>query len=162
MPVSLHRAFEPLSDPRSLDASVDEVFATMLGLACRREPAPLPAPEGESVTAVVGFGGAITGACIFSSSAESARLLAGHMTGSCFATVDDTVKDAMGEICNMLAGAWKARLPTLAAGCNLSIPAVITGSAYGLRVHAATFRLDHVYRFAESNFSVSLLCDGLR
>jgi chemotaxis protein CheX len=162
MPVSTHRAFEPLSDPQSLDASVEEVFATMLGLACRREPAPAPASEGESITAVVGFGGAITGACIFSSAAEAARLIAGHMTGSSFATVDDTVRDAIGEICNMLAGAWKARLPTLAAGCGLSIPAIITGSAYGLCMHAATFRLDHVYRFAESTFSVSILCDGLR
>lgn len=162
MPVSLHRAFEPLSDPRSLDASVEEVFETMLGLACQRQPEPGSAPAGEAVTAMVGFGGALTGACIFRSSAETARLIAGRMTGSALAAVDDTVKDAIGEICNMLAGAWKARLPALAAGCGLSIPAVITGSGYGLRLPASTFRLDHVYRFADSVFCVSILCDGLR
>jgi hypothetical protein len=32
-----------------------------------------------------------------------------------FAEVDDTVKDAIGEICNMLAGAWKGKVPGLSA-----------------------------------------------
>ena len=40
-----------------------------------------------------------------------------------FDAMDDTVKDGIGEICNMLAGAWKGKVPELAANCGLSVPA---------------------------------------
>ncbi len=33
------------------------------------------------------------------------------MTGMEFHEIDDTVKDGIGEICNMLAGAWKGKVP---------------------------------------------------
>jgi chemotaxis protein CheX len=79
-----------------------------------------------------------------------------------FAEIDDTVKDAIGEICNMLAGAWKGKVPELAANCGLSVPAVITGSDYDLRVQAPEFQLHHLYRFEESSFSVTIVCDGLQ
>jgi hypothetical protein len=57
--------------------------------------------------------------------------------------VDDTVKDGIGEICNMLAGAWKGKVPDLAANCGLSVPAVITGRDYNLHVQAPEFKLHH-------------------
>jgi chemotaxis protein CheX len=41
------------------------------------------------------------------------------MTGMTFDEIDDTVKDAIGEICNMVAGVWKGRAPELAARCDL-------------------------------------------
>ena len=34
----------------------------------------------------------------------------------------DDVCDAIGELCNMLAGGWKDRLPALSADCHLSMP----------------------------------------
>ena len=36
--------------------------------------------------------------------------------------------DAMGEICNMVAGNFKNKIAGLSAGCMLSVPTVITGS----------------------------------
>ena len=69
------------------------------------------------------------------------------MTGMEFHEVDDTVKDGIGEICNMLAGAWKGKVPELAANCGLSVPAVITGRDYRLHVQAPEFQLHHAYRF---------------
>jgi chemotaxis protein CheX len=162
MSVSLRESVQLISDPRSLDASVEEVFQLMLGLHCRREPGSAPVHAGESVTAVIGFGGVLSGACVFRSSSETARQIAGRMTGMEFSSVDDTVKDAIGEICNMLAGAWKGKVPELAANCGLSVPAVITGRDYHLRVQAPEFQLSHAYRFAESTFSVTIVCDGLQ
>ena len=67
------------------------------------------------MTAVVGFGGLLSGACIFRSGARAALKMAARMTGMEFEEVDDTVKDAIGEMCNMLAGAWKGKVPELAA-----------------------------------------------
>ena len=163
MAVSLRDSVQQVSDPRNLDASVEEVFQLMLGVECRRDAVPVPAPPAaESVTAVVGFGGALSGACVFRSVGEVAIQIAGHMTGMEFSEVDDTVKDAIGEIGNMLAGAWKGKVPELAANCGLSVPAVITGRDYNLHVQAPEFQLNHVYRFAESSFSVTIVCDGLQ
>jgi chemotaxis protein CheX len=84
------------------------------------------------------------------------------MTGMEFDEVDDTVKDGIGEICNMLAGAWKGKVPDLAANCGLSIPAVITGRDYNLHVQAPEFKLNHCYRFEDAAFEVTIICDGLQ
>ena len=164
MASSLRESVHLVSDPGNLDASVDEVFRLMLGVDCKprsRESTSAHA-EKESVTAVVGFGGALSGACVFRCGARAAMSVAAHMTGMQFEDVDDTVKDGIGEICNMLAGAWKGKVPELAAHCGLSVPAVITGRDYRLHVQAPEFQLNHVYRFDNASFAVTIVCDGLQ
>ncbi|MGH7071312.1 MAG: chemotaxis protein CheX [Terracidiphilus sp.] len=161
MAVTLRDSVALVSDPRSLDAGVEEVFQLMLGVNCVRDSAPY-ARAPESVTAVVGFGGVLSGACVFSCGMPAALKIAGKMTGMEFLELDDTVKDAVGEICNMLAGSWKGKVPELAAHCGLSVPAVITGRDYYLHVQAPEFQLNHNYRFDSSNFSVTIVCDGLQ
>jgi len=161
MTVSLRESVQLVSDPRNLDASVEEVFQLMLGVNCLRDSGPAII-EPESVTAVVGFGGLLSGACLFKSGSSAAMKIAAHMTGMEFEELDDTVKDAIGEICNMLAGAWKGKVPDLAANCGLSVPAVITGRDYNLHVQAPEFKLNHTYRFGEATFEVTIICDGLQ
>jgi chemotaxis protein CheX len=114
------------------------------------------------VTAVVGFGGLLSGACVFRSGSTAAMKIAAHMTGMEFCEIDDTVKDGIGEICNMLAGAWKGKVPDLAANCGLSVPAVITGRDYKLHVQAPEFQLNHAYRFEDASFAVTIVCDGIQ
>jgi chemotaxis protein CheX len=160
MTVSLRGSIDQVAAPRNLDASVEEVFRMMLGVDCRRVTAGGPR-DAESVTAVVGFGGLLSGACVLSTGRAAALDIAGHMAGMEFAEIDDTVKDAIGEICNMLAGAWKGKVPELAANCGLSVPAVITGRDYKLHVQAPEFQLHHWYAFGNSSFSVTIVCDGL-
>lgn len=161
MCVSLRESLQRISDPGNLDGSVEEVFQLMLGLSCRREAGSILS-EDESVTAVVGFGGVLSGACVFRSGAQAALRIAGHMTGMEFQQIDDTVKDGIGEICNMLAGAWKGKVPELAANCGLSVPAVISGRDYLLHVQAPEFQLHHIYRFDETCFEVTIVCDGIQ
>ena len=161
MPVSLRESLHEVAEPGNLDESVEEVFQLMLGLECKRDSGSAE-PEQDSVTAVVGFGGLLSGACVLSTGRQVALEIAAHMTGMQFEEVDDTVKDGIGEICNMLAGAWKGKVPALAAHCGLSVPAVITGRDYRLHVQAPEFQLHHHYRFGESYFSVTIVCDGLQ
>jgi len=161
MAVSLRESLGRVSDPRNLDRTVEEVFRTMLGVDCVRDRAPA-AQEPETVSAVVGFGGALSGACVFRSSSDTAMEIATLMTGMTFTAVDDTVKDGIGEICNMVAGAWKGKVPELASQCGLSVPAVITGRDYRLRIQAPEFQLQHAYRFGERRFAVTIVCDGLK
>ncbi len=159
--VSLRESVQLVSDPRNLDASVDEVFQMMLGVHCQRESGPV-VMEPESVTAVVGFGGLLSGACVFRTGSRAAMKIATLLTAMEFSEVDDTVKDGIGEICNMLAGSWKGRVPDLAANCGLSIPAVITGRDYKLHVQAPEFELHHTYSFEDASFAVMIVCDGLQ
>jgi len=160
MPVSLRESLSEIANPQNLDLSVEEVFQLMLGVGCRRVEGALE-PEAESVTAVVGFGGVLSGACVYRSGGEAARRVAERMTGMEFAEIDDTVKDGIGELCNMLAGSWKGKVPELAARCGLSVPAVITGRDYRLHVQAPEFRLQHIYEFSGVRFEVTILCDGI-
>ncbi len=161
MAQSLRENLHLVSDPSNLDFSVEEVFHTMLGAACFPVD-DAPAQEPETITAVVGFGGLLSGACVFRSGGSAALAIAAKLTGMEFTEIDDTVKDAIGEICNMLAGAWKGRVPDLSANCGLSIPAVITGSNYRIHVQSPEFRVHHVYRFEETAFEVTIICDGLQ
>jgi len=161
MVLSLRESVDRIRDPRNLDASVEEVFHLMLDVDCARDHSPQMA-EQDCVTAVVGFGGALSGACVFRSGRATAVEIAARMTGMTFDEVDDTVRDGVGEICNMLAGAWKGKVPELAANCGLSVPAVITGRDYRLHVQAPEFQLQHVYRFGDLQFTVTIVCDGLR
>ena len=161
MAISLQDSVKQIFDPGNLDAAVEEVFRLMLGIECTRGQADRKAPR-ETVTAVVGFGGALSGACVFRSGDAVAMEIAARMTGMEFQAVDDTVKDGIGEICNMLAGAWKGRIPELAAHCGLSVPAVITGRDYRLHVQAPRFQLRHAYSFEDLRFGVLIVCDYLR
>jgi chemotaxis protein CheX len=165
MALSLRKSIHLITDPKKLDASVVEVFQTMLGIDCRRDAGPSMSTAGGgpgSVTAVIGFGGILSGACVLQCTGETAITIATQMTGMEFQEIDDTVKDGIGEICNMLAGAWKGKVPGLAAGCGLSVPAVITGRDYDLHVQAPEFELRHAYSFGGSAFSVTIVCDGLQ
>ncbi len=165
MALSLRKSVDLVSDPKNLEESVEEVFGLMLGVHCeRRASVGVDAMdcELESVTAVVGFGGLLSGACVFKCGASAAMKMAAHMTGMDFHEIDDTVKDGIGELCNMLAGAWKGKVPDLAANCGLSVPAVITGRDYKLHVQAPEFQLQHIYWFEDSCFAVTIVCDGLQ
>jgi chemotaxis protein CheX len=41
--------------------------------------------------------------------------------------------DALGEVCNMVAGNFKNKISGLGDGCMLSPPTVVTGSDYSMR-----------------------------
>ncbi len=158
---SLRGNLHLVSDPENLDSSVNEVFSMMLGVVCHPE-LEMPSHKSETITAVVGFGGLLSGACVFKSAGPAALSIAGKLTGMEFPEIDDTVKDAIGEVCNMLAGTWKGKVPDLSANCGLSIPAVITGHDYNIHVQSPEFSLHHCYRFEDVVFEVTIICDGLQ
>jgi chemotaxis protein CheX len=110
-----------------MDETVKEVFGTMLGMevaAFSRHPLPEETPDthGEH-TAVIGFEGAICGHCEINLSRRASAAIASAMLGGIDIDKEsDAICDAIGELCNMLAGGWKDRLPNLSADCHISIP----------------------------------------
>jgi chemotaxis protein CheX len=145
----------------SMDEAVDEVFRLMMGVNCEAM-ADCPIDEPETISAVIGLAGAMSGTCVLRSGERTATRMAAALTGIDITSLDDTVKDAIGEICNMVAGAWKGKLPALASSCMLSTPTVVTGTNYQLHTQRPEFRIEHYYRFDGHNFSVTLVCESMQ
>ena len=113
---------------------VDFVFQTMLQL----EVTPLTAdwqPATDPITAAIFIANAWKGAVVI----ECSRQLAFEVTARLMSverptTVNDDVRDSMGELANMIGGNFKSVLP---AGTGLSMPSVVEGSNYSHRICGA-------------------------
>lgn len=119
-----HQEWLPL-----LALAAQEVFDIILGTPLGKA-APTDVPAGEHFTAVVGLAGSLRGVVTFFCEAKSAHEIAARMLGRETACTEDQVCDAIGEICNMVAGNFKNKLTGIDKLCLLSVPAVVTGRAY--------------------------------
>jgi chemotaxis protein CheX len=114
---------------RILECAAQEVFQMMAGADLfLRAPSDEPL-QGEQ-TAMVGMAGALCGMASLQCSRETAAKLACFMLGGQAATNRGMIADALGELCNMVAGNFKAKIDTLADRCMLSVPTVISGGDY--------------------------------
>jgi len=113
-----------------LELAVEEVFEIMVG--CRVKPVAQSEhkPNGE-FTAMIGLAGALCGILTVCCDAKTAGQIARKMLGDT-ATSADEVGDALGEICNMIAGNFKNKLAGTDERCMLSVPTVISGEEYSL------------------------------
>lgn len=113
---------------------VEAVFDTMLNLEV--EPASVEwTPLPDLVTAAVYFAGEWKGALLLECARPQAFDFARRLTGIEMPTeMTDDVRDAMGELGNMVSGNLKSVLPR---GIGLSMPSVIEGPGYSLRICGA-------------------------
>ena len=114
-----------------LTLSVREVFETMLATKV------VPVFEASQTvqldwTAMVGLAGQLRGIVTFSCDERSATRIAAKMLGTGVKESDDRAYDAVGEICNMIAGNFKHKISELADDCALSPPTVVIGRDYRL------------------------------
>jgi len=112
-----------------LECSVTEVFGMMAGAQLERIPPEQEEPHGAQ-TAMVGLAGAACGMITIRCSDDTARLLTTLMLGGDAASDPSAVSDALGELCNMVAGNFKGKISSLAEHCMLSVPTVIAGEDY--------------------------------
>jgi chemotaxis protein CheX len=144
-----------VTDAVYLDQAVEEVFGLMLGVPVELvDEGILTDDAAETMTAMIGLAGAISGTCAMLVKAEAGVHMAGCMAGIELNGVDETVLDGLGEITNMLAGAWKAKIPELNAACMLSVPTVVTGTQYVVHRKAPAFLVERSYRLGEHFFTV--------
>jgi chemotaxis protein CheX len=134
---------------------VSNVFATML------ESPPVPVdhdtwePEPGRITAAVFFAGEWKGAVLI----ECPEDLARHWT-ACLMSIEepkeygDDVEDAMGEIANMIGGNLKSVLPS---GVGLSMPSVVRGRNYSIKICGGNLTSRQSFRTADSSFWVTLV-----
>lgn len=110
---------------------VCDVFDTMLQYELV-ESTDDYAARSNTVTAAIFFAGQWKGAVIIECSEQQCCFLAERMTGIPRPEhMDDDVRDAMGELVNMVGGNLKSVLPK---GGSLSMPSVLEGMAYAYKI----------------------------
>ena len=114
-----------------MECAATEVFELMASVRLEVIATPTSEPGGEQ-TAMVGLAGALCGMITLRCSHRNAAKLAALMLGEDAASNPAVSRDALGELCNMIAGNFKAKISNLADHCMLSVPTVITGTDYCL------------------------------
>jgi chemotaxis protein CheX len=138
-----------------LDLAAREVFELML--VCQLTvPATAEETTPLDVTSMVGLAGQLSGVFTVRCSGKAAAIMTSRMLGVELDSVGPEVLDALGEVCNMVAGNFKNKIAGLAQGCMLSPPTVITGSDYNLHSAAASPSLEVRLLFESMPLVISL------
>lgn len=120
---------------RFLHDGAIEVFSLMLGSELKEPAEPSP-PVVSDVTAMVGLAGTLEGMLSFRCSANVATQITARMLGLEQKEAEEQRCDAVGEACNMVAGAFKSKHEEPQKSMILSVPTVIFGGDYA--VHSLT------------------------
>jgi len=111
-----------------IDAT-QEVFSTMVFLDISPEEPLVGQDDGvdSSLTSMIGLAGDLKGVLAIHCPESAALGIAGAMLGMELQELDDDVKDAIGEIANMVAGGLKTALAADSINTELAIPTTILG-----------------------------------
>jgi chemotaxis protein CheX len=137
-----------------LELAVEEVFEIMLGTRVKPVTQPDPAQSRE-FTAMIGLAGALCGILTVCCAANTAGQIAKKMLGDTAKSAEE-VGDALGEICNMIAGNFKNKLAGTDERCMLSVPTVISGEEYSFHSMAEGSSVETVLLFEGAPVSVRL------
>jgi chemotaxis protein CheX len=113
-----------------------EVFGTMLSMdavAGPRFTEKAPQHPSDGLVALIGMAGAWVGTGAITCSGELACKLSSNFLMAEFASVNDEVLDAMGELSNIIIGNFKNEMETHVGTLGLSIPTVIFGKNFVAR-----------------------------
>jgi chemotaxis protein CheX len=138
-----------------LECAAREVFQIMVHIDLEVLEKPEEEPSGD-MTAMVGLAGALCGVLSVRCSSESAGKIAASMLGTKDSPCRQETYDALAEVCNMVAGNFKAKVSGLGDSCMLSVPTVVCGEDYQFFPMADGQRLDLATRYEGSPLWVSL------
>jgi chemotaxis protein CheX len=147
------------------DIAVTEVFKMMFAFDIIVNSLPITDPPVCGVderTAVVAFSGSVRGSCQIRMTSPAAVSIASAMLGGApVQEDDDSINDALGELCNMLAGGWKNATPGLSSECMLSPPTVISGSNYKVHVSKPSLKVSRRYQFDAHALDLTLCLEDM-
>jgi chemotaxis protein CheX len=131
----------PQSDwPDILRDTAIEVFSTMAGTKVTA-PGDRNVPVIAEITGMVGIAGPLSATFSLRCSLLSATKIASQMLGVSMEEAKEQKCDAVGEICNIVAGYFKAKIG-LGDRCMLSVPTVLTGKDYRVLSRVQNLRLE--------------------
>lgn len=139
-----------------LESATREVFEVMLGT--KLEPFQDDPMLVTEMIAMVGLSGRVAGVVSFHCTAQGARNMASKMLGGAAnpEEEDDTARDAVGEICNMVAGNFKNRLGQVGDECKLSVPTIISGAECTMQTSAGGTHVQMPFSYQGSPIAVAL------
>jgi chemotaxis protein CheX len=140
--------------PAILRDTVVEVFFMMVG-AMVLTPETGDHPVLAQVTGMVGIAGPLSATLSLRCSMDSATRIAAQMLGITPDKAAAQKCDAIGEICNMVAGSFKQKIG-LGDQCMLSVPTVLTGKDYQIRSRSVYVRVEMPILFEHEPIWVSL------
>ena len=118
-----------------LDKDVREIFSTMVGTDLSSSHVTATATKfKDSVSAMVGFAGSYNGIMSITTPQTLAMTLTSEMLGMEVTEFDNDVRDALGEIANMIGGSFKHHFVEGGKEVRLSTPSVISGEEYEMTV----------------------------
>src|ERR1017187_7804530 len=124
---------------------IESVFSTMLDLEVTRVDAPW-SPTGDRLTSAVYLEGNWNGAVLLECDREQACQFTGKLLSmDPPEQVDDDVRDVLGELANMIGGNIKS---VVSPGDRLSLPSVIDGNNYEVRVCGSDVKKRIAFRFS--------------
>ncbi|MGH9344826.1 MAG: chemotaxis protein CheX [Terriglobia bacterium] len=112
-----------------MESATQEVFESVLGVRMERR-SPGSENGASDLTAIISLAGSPSGVFKIGCSDASAAHLAMRMLGSDAPESEENAKDALGEVCNMIAGSIKSRLTRSEDLCKISVPMIISGRNY--------------------------------
>src|SRR5260370_3703882 len=137
-----------------LDSAVSEVVEMMRARRCDQMEGGVDTVEGRIVGRVQ-FTGAVDGECLLYASQATASVTAEALLGTPSEPHDPMVDDAIGELCNMIAGGWKSKLASPDSNCTISTPAVTRVGLEGYESEFGT-KFSRNYSFQGTVFVVVL------
>lgn len=143
--------------------STQDFFRTMLGCEAQRVQLGLtkPVPEPRHITALIGISGDIRGVVALMLPTETAVRIASAMLDTPLVIVDDTVRDAIAEVLNIIAGGAKARIPTRSGQPNtISLATIVNGSSLNVAYPSKSTWIEIVFKSPLGPFSIRLTIES--
>lgn len=138
-----------------LESATREVFDVMLKSSLE----PLAGAAGNAeLIAMVGLSGRMAGVVSVHCTSAGAREIAAKMLQSPPPPEqeEDVARDAVGEICNMVAGNFKTRLGAAGDDCKLSVPTIVAGAQCSMTPQNQGTRVEVPFQFAGSPLRIVL------
>jgi chemotaxis protein CheX len=140
-----------------IDATTD-IFSTMLMMDLNVGD-PVEGPGGEvlsNITSMLGLGGDIRGMLAVHCPATVAMAITGGFLGMDVDELNDDVKDAIGEIANMVAGNLKVAFAGYDMKIELAIPSSVVGESFRVAGMLGARRVAVPFDMMDGQFLVEL------
>ena len=136
-----------------------DVFSTMLmvDLTCEEVIENKKWPIQSNLTSMIGLGGGVRGLLAIHCPAAVAKNITGTFLGMEIDELNDDVKDAIGEIANMVAGNLKVSYAAINTNIELAIPTSIVGESFHVSGITDAKRVIVPFKIAEDRFWVELM-----
>ena len=111
------------------------------------------------VSGIIGLTGAARGSLVLSFSEKCIMKIVNNMLGEKFTEINDDIKDAVGEITNMISGDARKRLEAVGFIITAAIPTVVSGKNHEIKHVIGGPSVIIPFEINEGNFVVDVCLD---